>query len=163
MPALKARLILPARSIQRGALRSIGRRARTFRRRTQHTNIPLQMAGPRARAAVSGALRRMVRGYAQPLSVPELAREAGLSTAYFAAVFREETGLAPHDWLIARRIDKAKTLLSRGESPAAVAAATGFADQAHLTRTFRARTGETPAAFARKAKARGAKTEKPAS
>ncbi len=162
MPALKARLILPARSIPRAALRSIGRRARTFRRSAPHTHIPLQMAGPRARAAVSGALRRMVRGYAQPLSVPELAREAGLSTAYFAAVFREETGLAPHDWLIARRIDKAKALLGRGESPAAVAAATGFADQAHLTRTFRARTGETPAAFARKAKARE-RPEKPAS
>lgn len=162
MPALKARLILPASPAARGAAKLIARRRPAFRRTVPHRSLPLQMAGPRARAAVSGALRRMIRGYAQPLSVPELAREAGLSTAYFAAVFREETGLAPHDWLIARRIEKAKALLGRGESPAAVAAATGFADQAHLTRTFRARTGETPGAFARKVKARE-RPEKPAS
>lgn len=63
--------------------------------------------------------------------------------------FRGATGLPPHAYQRQLRINRAQALLRRGESPAAVAAATGFADQSHLTRTFRNALGITPAAYAR--------------
>ena len=112
----------------------------------------LRLAGRRGRLAVAGALRRLERGFAEPLSVPALAREAGLSPGYFSQVFREATGRPPYDFVVERRIARARELLAEGGKPAEVAAETGFADQSHLTREFRRRTGETPAAFARRAR-----------
>ena len=53
---------------------------------------------------------------------------------------------------MARRIERAREMLARSALPIkAVAAECGFSDQAHLTRVFAATTGETPAAFRRRA------------
>jgi len=121
---------------------------------------PLIVSRERRAKAVAGALRRMELGFAEPLSVGELAREVGLSPNYFSQMFREETGQPPHDFLLSRRVDAAKEQLANGGTPADVAANTGFADQSHLTREFRRRTGETPAAFAQKAHAESTHGEK---
>ncbi len=48
-----------------------------------------------------------------------------------------------------RRIDTARRLLLRGDTPADVATAAGFCDQAHLTRHFKKHTSATPASYAR--------------
>ena len=85
--------------------------------------------------------------HAEDLTLAQLAAEAGLSPHHLIRAFRRETGHTPHAYLIDRRIDVARVRLRRGESPADVAAATGFCDQAHLTRAFKARVGVTPGAF----------------
>jgi AraC-like DNA-binding protein len=73
------------------------------------------------------------------VSVSSLARECGLPVMRFTRAFRRSTGLTPHGWLLRRRLDKALELLRRpsGHTTAEIAAACGFASEAHLQRTLR--------------------------
>jgi AraC family transcriptional regulator len=80
------------------------------------------------------------------VSLDEVARECGLSVSHFSRAFRRSTGLAPHRWLLRRRIEVAKDLMLSEPMPLAqVAVACGFADQSHFTRTFSGLIGLTPA------------------
>ncbi|MCU0870323.1 MAG: AraC family transcriptional regulator [Burkholderiales bacterium] len=82
---------------------------------------------------------------AEPISVAALAGIAGLSEAHFARAFKQTTGVAPHRFLMDRRLERGKRMLADTELPiAAVAAACGFADQAHFTRQFTRTFGATP-------------------
>jgi len=84
---------------------------------------------------------------AEDVPLERLARMAGLSVFHFSRVFREETGLPPHAWQNQARIARAKALLFGGVPAARVAAETGFADQAHLSRNFKLLVGVTPRQF----------------
>jgi len=80
--------------------------------------------------------------------LPELAAAAGLSPVYFARQFKRATGLPPHQYLMRRRLDRAKRLLSASDQPiAAIALDCGFCHQEHLTRLFRRHCGITPGAY----------------
>lgn len=84
------------------------------------------------------------------ISIAAVAGECGLSAGHFARAFRASTGLPPHSWMLARRIERAKAMLLNGEhSIAHIATRCGFADQSHLTRTFLQIVGHTPAAWRR--------------
>jgi Helix-turn-helix domain len=64
--------------------------------------------------------------------------------------FRQSIGLPPHQWLLQRRVDKAKQLLRDSRSPLAeVAADCGFADQSHFTRVFTRAVGISPGQWRR--------------
>jgi AraC-like DNA-binding protein len=84
-----------------------------------------------------------------PWRLDDLAALAGLSRYHFIRVFRRATGQSPHGYVTTRRIGLARRLLGRGERPAEVAVACGFADQAHLTRLFRQAFGIAPGRYAR--------------
>ena len=77
-------------------------------------------------------------------SLAELAGAVGLSTYHFARLFRLSTGLAPHQYVIRRRAEKAKDLLLKGKSPGLAAMEAGFYDQSHLGRHFKRLFGTTP-------------------
>ena len=84
------------------------------------------------------------------LQLSELAREAGISTSHFIRSFRQSTGKTPHQYLIRRRIERAKTVMNDERvSLTEVALASGFADQHHLSRIFRRITGMTPSTYRR--------------
>jgi len=69
--------------------------------------------------------------------ITEAAGVCGLSTTYFAKAFKQTTGAPPHAWLVMRRIERAKRLLSESTLEIAeIALACGFVDQSHLNRTF---------------------------
>ena len=68
-------------------------------------------------------------------------------------------GMAPHKWLIGRRIDRAKELLRQTTTPIAdIAIQSGFADQAAFTRTFRQIMGMSPGQWRRYIAARAYRT-----
>lgn len=79
-----------------------------------------------------------------------LAAQCGLSADHFARAFKVSMGMAPHRWLMHRRIDKAKAALRDGTaSLASIALACGFADQSHFTRVFGRMVGVSPGAWRR--------------
>ncbi|MGH6910538.1 MAG: helix-turn-helix domain-containing protein, partial [Phenylobacterium sp.] len=83
-------------------------------------------------------------------TIAQLAAECGLSSGYFARAFRKTTGVAPHRWLIARRVERARDLLLSGRLELAdIAAACGFVDQSHFTRVFAKAEGHSPGRWRR--------------
>jgi AraC family transcriptional regulator len=82
------------------------------------------------------------------LDVDKLSSAASLHPAYFGRQFKRATNTSPHQFVIGRRVERAKRLLETTRQPIAeVAAACGFCHQEHLTRVFRARCGTTPSAY----------------
>lgn len=79
------------------------------------------------------------------LSVNRLAGLSGVVTHRFARAFKRRMGETPHNYVLERRIENARALLSRSDEPiAGIAYATGFSSQSHMTTTFRRRLGVTP-------------------
>jgi AraC-like DNA-binding protein len=79
------------------------------------------------------------------LSIAELARECGLSSGYFSRAFRQTTGVTPHQWLMRRRVERARQLLlGDGLGLADIALVCGFVDQSHFSRVFANLEGDSP-------------------
>ena len=70
-------------------------------------------------------------------TISRLAHECGLSSSHFARAFKESTGLAPHQWLTQKRVERARTLLAQTKMELTdIALACGFVDQSHFSRVF---------------------------
>jgi AraC family transcriptional regulator len=84
----------------------------------------------------------------------QMAAHAGLSSTYFASQFKRSTGLAPHQYVIQRRIERAKQMLqANGDLPLAqVALRAGFSDQSQFSLHFKRLVGVTPGQFKRQCK-----------
>ena len=82
-----------------------------------------------------------------PFSIATLAAECGLSRSYFIKAFRATFGNTPYKWLMEYRLLRAKEMLKEDSTLAEIAAACGFSDQSHFTRTFTAATGTSPGAW----------------
>ncbi len=111
-------------------------------------------AGALPRGGRDGPLAARVRDhlharYLDDLGMDELARVAGRSRYAVYRAFQAAYGMAPSDYQRLLRLRTARDLLAAGEPPGEVAAAAGFADQAHLTRWFVRCFGVTPGAFRR--------------
>ncbi len=76
----------------------------------------------------------------------DLADAVNLSQHYFCSAFRRSTGMTPHRYLTARRIERAKRLLAGSTSLAEIALECGFGSQQHFTTVFRQELGTTPGA-----------------
>lgn len=98
---------------------------------------------------------RRVRSYItanlhRPIRIEALADCAQLSISHFFRAFRGSFGEPPHSFIMRRRVEKATRMLCEGGEPIAqVAAACGFADQAHFSRAFARSTGLAPGAWRR--------------
>jgi AraC family transcriptional regulator len=94
--------------------------------------------------ARGGLTRRQVR------QIVDLAGLLNLSRFHFVRTFKQSTGLPPHRFLMARRIERAKELLAEPGLPIAeVSRRAGFHGVTQLTRAFRRLTGTTPSGFRR--------------
>jgi AraC family transcriptional regulator len=83
------------------------------------------------------------------LSLDHLAAVVRMSPYHFARLFKNSTGLPPHQYVIARRVERAKGLLRDAERfPLAdIAAEVGFSSQSHFTHHFKRLVGVTPRRF----------------
>ena len=115
-------------------------------------------AGRAPRGAIRGglapALRRRLVDWLdarleRPVTVGEMAAFCALSETHFAHMFRASLGAAPHEWIVARRIERAAALLRSRRAPSLeeVARATGHASASHLVRRFKAVWGMTPGQY----------------
>jgi AraC family transcriptional regulator len=85
---------------------------------------------------------------AAPLHLPQLAELVGSSVRQFARAFKESTALTPHQFVLLRRIERAKALLASSNLPVGeIAIACGFASQSRFTSAFRRVTRATPSAY----------------
>lgn len=92
--------------------------------------------------------------YADPLTVPDLARRAGLSLSQFERRFKQTLGLTPSRYILRVRLANACGLLQQTRQRiAAVAQAVGFYDHSALTRAFTSHMGLTPTQYRRQFRA----------
>lgn len=110
---------------------------------------------PREAKALARHLLDRVNDYIEAnlegqIYLADLSSIVGLSRTHFAAQFKAATSSSPHNYILARRIARAKRLLAQGgTSIVDIAIQSGFCNQAHFTRVFRRTTGETPARWHR--------------
>ncbi|MDG2520461.1 AraC family transcriptional regulator [Caulobacter segnis] len=94
---------------------------------------------------------------AKEVTVDDVARACNLCVTYFSKAFKVSTGMTPHQWLQACRVETARGLLEESDTPLAqIAVACGFADQSHFTKIFKRECGLVPSAWRRVHRSRAA-------
>jgi AraC family transcriptional regulator len=113
-------------------------------------------ASPRPRPRRSGLAPPILAGVqdyveanlSEALRLADLARVAGYAEAHFAQAFKRATGRSPHRYVMERRVERAKVLLTGSNHPLVdVALQTGFQTQSHFTAVFSRLVGAAPKRF----------------
>jgi len=113
-------------------------------------------------ASIHPSVRRVLRylrdnlAHVDDLSLPNLASVARLSPSRFMHVFTQSVGVPLRPYVLWLRLQRASAALMEGASVTDAAHVAGFADAAHLTRTFRRMLGTTPRELARRRTVSGA-------
>ncbi|MBO9706671.1 MAG: helix-turn-helix transcriptional regulator [Caulobacter sp.] len=111
---------------------------------------PIVYTGGLAPWQVKRLMAHLVRRLDAPLRLPEIAALVGVSASHFSRAFKQTFGQPFSQYVIALRLERARTLLrSTRQSISDVALACGMTDQAHLTRLFHRRFGAPPHAWRR--------------
>lgn len=101
------------------------------------------MSNPDVR--LNDALTYIEAHLGEHLTLPEIAEAVEVSPYHFAHVFKRHVGVAPHQYVMRRRIERAKDLLLLTDLPiAAIALEVGCANQSHFSDLFHRATGVTP-------------------
>jgi len=106
---------------------------------------------PGSHPAIGRVRARLHQEFTETLSLERLAKEVGLSKFHVARCFKEATGVAPHQYQKLLRLQSARRHIERGLCVREAAAASGFADEAHLSRSFRDWLGVSPGVWRRAA------------
>jgi AraC-like DNA-binding protein len=104
--------------------------------------------GPLDTAAVTAVREHLAAHPAAETRAADLERIAGIDRWAIARQFRRAFGTSPDRYRRMRRLAVARDAIAAGDSLAAVAAETGFADQSHMTRHFTHAYGLTPGRWA---------------
>lgn len=106
---------------------------------------PKRNCGALPKWRLKRALEYIDANLAEPITLGDLAAVTGLSSMHFAAQFRVSTGIRPHEYLLRRRIERARELLLQHDfSIIDVAFSVGFQTQSHFTTVFKRFVGDTP-------------------
>jgi AraC-like DNA-binding protein len=104
---------------------------------------------PSAREPLQQAKELIDQRYFEPLDVRALARTAGLSPAHFSREFHRAFGKSPHQYVIARRMERAAALLQSSEQQpvAEICRRVGLRSVGSFTSCFSRTFGEPPASY----------------
>ena len=112
-----------------------------------------QYSGGLSKPKLQQAISYIQENFDRDLSLDEIAAKANLSVYHFARLFKQSTGLAPHQYQIYYRVEQAKELLQAGEMTISeIATHVGFYDQSHLSRHFKRILGVSPKAIQQNSK-----------
>ncbi len=113
-------------------------------------SAPLPAHGGLAPWQLKCVMNHLQDHLADDVSLAELAALVGLSSYHLCRAFKASTGLPPHRWRLARRIERARELLEHSEiSITDVAAAVGYEDPSQLAAVFRKTLGMSPTRYRR--------------
>lgn len=125
--------------------------ANLLRKHSAYSGQAADSVGDLTRAQIERAIDFMESNLSEPLTLADLAEASGLSPTHFARRFKAATGVPPHQYLMAMRVERAKRMLLKREPIVEIALACGFSHQEHFTRIFHRFVGSTPARFRRAA------------
>lgn len=101
-----------------------------------------------ASESIEGTISYINEHYMLELTLPMLARRAGMSVGYFTVLFKKQTGTTLMSYLYTHRIEKAKMMFLQTDLLAKeVASRVGFIDYFHFSKVFKKKTGYTPSEF----------------
>lgn len=94
---------------------------------------------------IKTALRIIDYNYSSPITVEQIAKRLSLNTSYFSRVFSEQIGESPKQYLLNKRIERAKELLiETNASIFEIANSVGYEDQLYFSRIFKKYVGMSP-------------------
>jgi AraC-like DNA-binding protein len=97
---------------------------------------------------VARVLQHLAAHLAEPMSLADLARLAGLSPYHFLRTFKRVTGITPHQWIVRARLREAAQRLAASRDPVTtVALDVGFDDLSNFINSFRAEFGLSPSRY----------------
>ena len=112
------------------------------------SSAPRIREGVPVREAIASAVAYISERFRYPMSLEDLAAHAAISPYYFTRVFRQETGVTPHQYLINTRLANAKFLLRTPEdSVKNIAINPGWGSESTFCTAFRKAVGMTPSAY----------------
>lgn len=124
------------------------RRGRIIGLAGMHREIRSLKAPPAKLSRMERAIQMIHDDYAQPLTVAQLAGEAGISRSQFDRQFHRLFGATPREYLLRVRVHAAcRLLIETSDTVTRIALRTGFYDQSHFSRTFRRIVGTSPRPF----------------
>ncbi|MEM1373418.1 MAG: helix-turn-helix domain-containing protein [Pseudomonadota bacterium] len=95
--------------------------------------------------ALMTAIDQMKAALDRSISVPDLAKETGLSQRQLERLFKAHTGRSPNQYYRMLRLDRAREMVTRGSEPIpAVATACGFVSPVHFSRAYKEQFGRAP-------------------
>ena len=99
-------------------------------------------------APIAKVLRYMSEHIEENPTITELAAFSNVSEVYFRRLFLNAYGISPKEYIIQKRIEYAKTLLSSGDfSVSEVGSLCGYAEPCHFSREFSKRVGISPVQY----------------
>lgn len=85
--------------------------------------------------------------FKEPFNADEFAKSLNISSSWLTRLFRQQTGVSPHKYLIDLRIEKAKVLMTSDLKIGEIAEMVGFTDQLYFSRVFKQSTGVSPSEY----------------
>lgn len=109
----------------------------------QNSNIGRENANP-----VKTALRIIDYNYSSTITVEQIAKRLSLNVSYFSRIFSEQVGVSPKQYILSKRMERAKEILEMADvSISEIASSVGYEDPLYFSRIFKKHVGISPKGY----------------